>query len=124
MTGNGIWDSIVALLIGGFVAVRAVGLARQVLAVLGQHVPEGMDIEVVAADLAAVEGVEDVHDLHAWTLTSGMHVATAHLVLRAEASAPEVLQGAQLILRQNYGVEHATLQVEASASRNCEELTW
>lgn len=48
-TGNGIWDTIVALLIGGFVAVRAVGLARQVLAVLGQHVPEGMDIEVVAA---------------------------------------------------------------------------
>lgn len=68
--------------------------------------------------------MEDVHDLHAWTLTSGMHVATAHLVLRAKASAPEVLQGAQLILRQNYGVEHATLQVEASASRNCEELTW
>ena len=81
LTGNGWWDTIVALAIGVFVAVRAVLLGREVLAVLGQHVPEGMEIDDVVADLEAVDGVADVHDLHVWTLTSGMHVATAHLVL-------------------------------------------
>ena len=124
MTGNGIWDTVVAIAIGLFVAVRAVGLGRQVLAVLGQHVPAGLDIETVAGRLGAVEGVDDVHDLHAWTLTSGMHVATAHLVLRAGAPSQPVLQEAQRILRREYGIEHATLQVETAPSANCDEVRW
>ncbi|GAW49780.1 MULTISPECIES: cation diffusion facilitator family transporter [unclassified Nocardioides] len=124
LTGDSIWDTVVALLIGGFVAVRAVVLGREVLAVLGQHVPNGMDIDVVAADLAAVDGVADVHDLHAWTLTSGMNVATAHLVLVAGADARGTLQSAQVVLRTNHGVAHATLQVEELATRACDELNW
>lgn len=124
LTGNSVWDTVVALLIGGFVAVRAVVLGREVLAVLGQHVPNGMDIETVASDLAAVDGVADVHDLHVWTLTSGMNVATAHLVLVEGADARHALQGAQAVLRQNHGVAHATLQVEELATHACNELNW
>lgn len=124
LTGDGWWDTIVALAIGAFVAVRAVALGRQVLAVLGQHAPAGLDVDQVAADLSMIEGVDDVHDLHAWTLTSGMHVATAHLVLVEEADSARVLQEAQRILRSDYGMEHATLQVEAAASRSCHELNW
>ncbi|GAA3511633.1 hypothetical protein FHR32_008165 [Streptosporangium album] len=78
-TGQSFWDTFVALAIGVFVAVRAIALGRQVVAVLGQHVPEGIDSAAVTADLAAIDGVRDVHDLHLWTLTSGMNVATAHL---------------------------------------------
>ncbi|MFF7234444.1 cation diffusion facilitator family transporter [Streptomyces sioyaensis] len=66
-TGNAVWDNVIALAIGAFVVVRAVMLGRQVLAVLGQHVPEGMDIDTVSADLAAVDGVAAVHDLRLWT---------------------------------------------------------
>ena len=75
------------------------------------------------ADLAAVEGVDDVHDLHVWTLTSGMHVATAHLV----ATTPlveAVLNDARTVLRRDHGIEHATLQVEAAADQGCHELGW
>lgn len=79
-TGEGYWDTVVALAIGAFVAVRAVMLGREVLAVLGQHVPAGMEVESIARDLEGVDGVDDVHDLHVWTLTSGMRVATAHYV--------------------------------------------
>lgn len=123
-TGRGWWDTIVALAIGAFVAVRAVGLGRQVLAVLGQHAPAGVDVDAMAADLAAVPGVEDVHDLHAWTLTSGMHVATAHLLLLQDTQAQSVLQEAQRLLRVDYGIEHATLQVETRPTAACEEIAW
>lgn len=55
-TGQPFWDTVVALVIGVFVAVRAIGLGRQVFAVLGQHVPEGMDATAVATDLAESTG--------------------------------------------------------------------
>ena len=124
LTGDGWWDTVVALAIGIFVAVRAVGLGRQVLAVLGQHAPAGLDVDKVAADLAGIAGVDDVHDLHAWTLTSGMNVATAHLLLVSDADSGTVLQEAQRILRSDHGMEHATLQVEAATNRSCHELNW
>lgn len=123
-TGDPIWDTVVALAIGVFIAVRATFLGRQVLAVLGQHVPRGVDIDAVTTDLEQLDGVEDVHDLHLWTLTSGMHVATAHLVAADDAEVPSILDGARDLLRHQHGVAHATLQVEPRASRTCEELDW
>jgi cobalt-zinc-cadmium efflux system protein len=123
-TGQSWWDTAVALAIGVFVAVRAVALGRQVVAVLGQHAPEDMDLERVTDDLAAIDGVDDVHDLHVWTLTSGMHVATAHLVATAGASAEGILQAARTVLSANHGVEHATIQVEAVEGAKCHELGW
>lgn len=104
VTGAPIWDSIVALGIGLFVVVRAVSLGRQVLAVLAQHVPAGIDPDSVAADLQEVEGVQSVHDLHLWTLTSGMHVATVHLVTGDLADSHGVLDRARELLRSRHGI--------------------
>ncbi len=117
VTGAGAWDTVVAVAIGAFVAVRAVLLGREVLAVLGQHVPQDVDLDAVVRDLEAVPGVAEVHDLHAWTLTSGMNVATAHLVLRVGADSQVVLNQAQATLRGRHGMDHATLQVEANPAR-------
>ncbi|HEX6054466.1 MAG TPA: cation diffusion facilitator family transporter [Intrasporangium sp.] len=123
-TKNAIWDTVVALAIGIFVAIRAVILGRQVLAVLAQHVPENVDIDEVTTDLEALPGVRDVHDLHLWTLTSGMLVATAHLVSEEGAQTPDLLEEAKGVLRDKHGVLHATLQVEPARSRECHELDW
>ncbi len=123
-TGQSVWDTLVALGIGLFVAVRAVILGRQVLAVLGQHVPQGMELERVVADLQRVEGVAGVHDLHVWTLTSGMNVATAHLVLETNAVAQRVLTEAQTVLSVQHRVEHATLQTETALTAQCHEVNW
>jgi cobalt-zinc-cadmium efflux system protein len=112
---------LVAAAIAVFVAIRAVWLGREVLAVLGQHAPAGMDPADVEAALCGVPGVSTIHDLHLWTLTSGMHVATAHLV--ASGDTDEVLRLAAARLRQDFGVEHATLQVE-SETHHCRELSW
>ncbi|MBS45239.1 MAG: cation transporter [Nocardioides sp.] len=116
-TGSPWWDTGVALAIAAFVAVRAVFLGREVLAVLGQHAPAGIDPADVEQRLSGIAGVEEVHDLHLWTLTSGMNVATAHLV--ADENGDAVLDAARELLRE-IGVEHATLQVE-SCQRDCTE---
>lgn len=123
-TGSPVWDTVVALAIGLFVVVRAVSLGRQVLAVLGQHVPAGMDLDAVTADLCGVGGVQSVHDLHLWTLTSGMHVATVHLVAADLADSHGVLDRARDVLRSKHGVAHATLQIEPADHQGCAELGW
>ena len=124
VTGSPVWDTVVALAIGLFVIVRAISLGRQVLAVLGQHVPAGIDPDAVTADLFAVEGVQSVHDLHLWTLTSGMHVATVHLVTDDSADSHGVLDQARDLLRSRHGVAHATLQIEPADHQGCAELGW
>jgi cobalt-zinc-cadmium efflux system protein len=83
-----------------------------------------MNPDAVANALGEVTGVRDVHDLHVWTLTSGMNVATAHLVTGQDADAHEVLDQARQVMRTRFGVEHATLQVEPDTHTACKELTW
>lgn len=123
-TGNAWWDTGIALTIAVFVAVRAVILGREVLTVLGQHAPSDMAPDAVERALAEVPGVADVHDLHVWTLTSGMNVATAHLMTDEAADAHAVLDNARTVMGTKFGVEHATLQVEPSTHTGCKEVTW
>ncbi|CAB4774761.1 unannotated protein [freshwater metagenome] len=122
-TGSAWWDTAIAFAIAVFVAVRAVILGREVLAVLGQHAPAGVEPARVEDELAGIAGVTDVHDLHLWTLTSGMNVATAHLVAATAADTDGVLAAARDVLRQQFGVEHATLQVETDPA-SCHEMSW
>jgi cobalt-zinc-cadmium efflux system protein len=121
VTGNAFWDTAVALAIGVFVVVRAVPLGRQVLGVLAQHAPHGVDPARVTADLAAIEGVGGVHDVHLWTLTSGMNVATAHLVTEPGADDHAVLDRAQHLMRDEHGIAHATVQLEPAVHAGCDE---
>ena len=123
-TGSAVWDTAVALAIAAFVAVRALFLAREVLAVLGQHAPAGIHPPDAEAALRGVADVVDVHDLHLWTLTSGMNVATAHLVCRDGADPTQVLTEAASVLRERFSIEHATIQVEPSSARACVETSW
>jgi cobalt-zinc-cadmium efflux system protein len=123
-TGSSRWDTVVAVLIACFVAVRAVVLGREVVAVLGQHAPAGIHPVEAEEALRTVEEVVDVHDLHLWTLTSGMHVATAHLVCRDGADPTRVLTDAAAVLRERFAIDHATIQVEPRSARACVETTW
>lgn len=124
LTGSGAWDTVVALAIAVFVVVRALRLGREVLAVLGQHAPAGVEPTEVAEELAALDGVADVHDLHVWQLTSGMDVATAHLVTTPTATTHDVLDRARHTLQTRFGIAHATLQVEPADHTGCDEVAW
>lgn len=120
-TGQAAWDTGIALAIGLFVVVRAVPLGRQVLAVLAQHAPPGLEPAAIVEDLAAIPGVDDVHDVHLWTLTSGMHVATAHLVTDPATDAHTVLDRAQHLMRATHDIAHATIQLEPKTHEACNE---
>jgi cobalt-zinc-cadmium efflux system protein len=123
-TGEPLWDTLVAIGIAAFVAVRAVALGREVLSVLLQQAPRDLDAGTVESDLRALPGVTDVHDLHVWTLTSGMNVLTAHVVTRDEDATHQVLDSARDVLRERHGVRHATLQVEPATHTGCHEVGW
>lgn len=124
-TGDGWWDTAVALAIAIFVGVRAIWLGREVLAVLGQHAPKDLDPQEVADALESVPDVAEVHDLHLWTLTSGMSVATAHLVTASTSpDSTRVLTDAGSLMRDRFGVEHATIQVEPPDSSACSRTSW
>ncbi|UAK36262.1 cation diffusion facilitator family transporter [Gordonia bronchialis] len=122
-TGRGYADIIVAVLIALWVVPRALRLATDALRILNQQAPAHVDVEALRHDLAELDIVDDVHDLHVWSLTTGMDVATVHL----GSSCPnaEVLAAAQGVLSR-YGLDHATIQVDPVARQHdCrDELTW
>ncbi|UQN31357.1 cation diffusion facilitator family transporter [Brachybacterium kimchii] len=123
-TGSTLWDTAIALAIGVFVALRALILGREVLSVLGQETPRHLDPGSVGEDLRAVPGVTDVHDLHLWTVTSGMDVLTVHLRVREGADGHAVLDAAESMLRERHGLDHCTLQIEPEDHRTDQETTW
>ncbi|EYT56974.1 cation transporter [Dietzia sp. UCD-THP] len=123
-TGSTVWDLVVAVAIAAFIVIRAGMLGRQVVAVLAQHAPAGVDPAAVESELASVPGVEEVHDLHLWTLTSGMDVGTVHLVAAPGALHAGILDEARRVLREGHGIEHATVQIETAGVVECRALGW
>ena len=117
-------DPLFAALIGLFILPRAWRLGRQALRVLVQAAPAGMDLDRMRRDLSELQGVIDVHDLHVWTLTSDMDVATVHLMTREGTDPHPVLDQARKVLQNDYAISHATLQVEPDTHQGCSEVTW
>ena len=117
-------DPVVGIGIAAWIVPRTIRLAGQALRILVQAAPPGTDIDALRADLAAVDGVVDVHDLHVWTLTSDMDVASAHLMVGTSVDHHGVLDRARDLLRERYGIGHATLQVEPEDHTGCDEVGW
>ncbi|MBX6356852.1 MAG: cation transporter [Micromonosporaceae bacterium] len=125
LTGWQYADPIVAVAVGLFILPRTWQLARAAVRILVQAAPAHLDVTAVRNRLAEVPGVLDVHDLHVWTLTSGMEVASAHLTLDPGAEVGPVLAAARESLQDDFRIEHATLQVEPAGSPGaCREIGW
>jgi cobalt-zinc-cadmium efflux system protein len=124
VTGWSRADPIVAVAIGLWILPRTWRLAAGSLRILVQAAPAGLDVAGLRADLASVPGVVDVHDLHVWTLTSEMEVVSAHLMIAAGTDPHPVLDRARDVLRRQYAIDHATLQVEPDDHTGCAEVNW
>ncbi|MCB0976771.1 MAG: cation transporter, partial [Acidimicrobiales bacterium] len=124
LTGQTWIDPAVGVGIGLFILPRTWKLAGQALRILVQAAPAHVDLDAMSEELASLEGVSDVHDLHVWTLTSEMDVATVHLMVGRDVDQHRVLDQARELLQANYGIGHATLQVEPDDHRGCDEVTW
>ena len=105
-------DPIIGAGIGLFILPRAWRLGRDALRILLEMAPPDVDVGVAERELAALPGVADVHDLHIWTLTSGMNMASGHLTVATAADVGPVLQQARALLAERFEVTHVTLQCE------------
>ncbi len=109
-------DAVASLLIAAFIVPRAASLLRDVADVLLEGTPAGVDLEELRAHILAAPGVVDVHDLHVWTITSGMPVMSAHVVVdgsvTAMGEAHQVLDRLSECLSEHFDVEHSTFQIE------------
>jgi cobalt-zinc-cadmium efflux system protein len=123
LTGWAYADPIIAAALALFIVPRTWALGRAAVRVLVQAAPEHLDVDAVRATLNTVPGVCDVHDLHVWTLTSGMEVASAHLSLDSGADLGTVLSRARAALHEAYGIDHATLQAEPAGGCRA-AVTW
>lgn len=120
-TGAQFWDALIAVAIAVFVIVRALMLGSEVLVVLGQQAPPGIDPAEVHDSLRGIDGVEEVHDLHLWRLTSGVDIATAHLVVGDLSARDAVLHAATERLQERFGISCATLQLEPMPRDDCHD---
>ncbi|MFE6157540.1 cation diffusion facilitator family transporter [Streptomyces sp. NPDC056486] len=109
-------DPIASLVIGLMIVPRTVKLLRETLNVLLESAPKGVDMAEVRSHILDLPGVEDVHDLHAWTITSGMPVLSAHVVVSSETlngiGNEKMLHELQGCLGDHFDVEHCTFQLE------------
>jgi cation diffusion facilitator family transporter len=118
-TGWAYADTIASLAIGVLVLPRAWQLLREALDVLLEAAPRGVDLDQVRAHILDVDGVLGVHDLHAWTITSGQPVLSAHVVLTDESLADgnggPVLDALCECLGEHFDMDHCTFQLETAA---------
>ena len=116
LTGFTRADPIASLAVGALILPRTWRLLREALDVLLEGSPRGVDTTEVRRHLNEVDGVIDVHDLHAWTITSGHPVLSAHVVVDAtvlaEGRSPVILDRLQECLRGHFDVDHSTFQLE------------
>ena len=113
-------DPLISAGIGLLVLPRTLSLLSQSAHILLEGAPGEIDVSKARADLAAIPGVEEIHDLHVWTLTSGMHSASVHVRAAADSPRGQVLADVQRVLRDDLRVEHATVQVEWGSAVTCE----
>jgi len=105
-------DPILSLAVAGLILFSTLSLLREALHVLMEGVPPNLQMESVGQQMAGMEGVRSVHDLHIWTLASGRIALSAHLEVHDLNVWPKILEATQIMLHQQFDIDHVTLQPE------------
>ena len=113
-------DALASVLIAILILPRTWSLLKEAVDVLLEASPKGIDLAELRSHILEAEGVADVHDLHAWTITSGVNVVSAHVVLDPDASPPAVLDELCGCLSGDFDIEHSTFQLETADRRRLE----
>jgi cobalt-zinc-cadmium efflux system protein len=113
-TGIHALDPVVAFLIAAFIARSGYTIAKDSAYILLEGAPSHVDMEEIRDSIMKTEKVLDVHDLHVWTITSGMNALSGHIVVPDQilSEADKVVQAINKKLLENYGIGHTTIQVE------------
>jgi cobalt-zinc-cadmium efflux system protein len=114
LTGNPLADPIVSILIGFLILASSWGILNESLNILLEGVPKGVDMAALEQAIVAVPGVLGTHDLHVWTVGSGIVACSCHIVVNEQtvSSGQQILRAVAGMLRERFHVAHATIQVE------------
>lgn len=105
-------DPLASVLIAMLVIYSSWRLLTEAVAVLMESAPHGIDVDEVRAAMGAAPGVVDVHDLHVWSITSGLDSLSAHVVIEEGHSHSELLTALRAMLDERFGIDHVTIQIE------------
>ena len=111
-TGWNAADPLISILVGALLLASSWKLVRESVDVLLEAVPRHLDVAAVGSALMSVRGVDDVHDLHVWTLTSGYLAMSVHAVVADPAENQRVLEEIRSCARERFGIGHVTVQIE------------
>jgi len=117
ITGWGTVDPIIAVFIGGIILWGAVRLVRESADILLEAVPKHIQLDKVIETIKNVPGVEEVHDIHLWTITSGIYALSAHLVIEDQtvSRSAEIVKTVNQDLARYFNITHTTLQLECES---------
>lgn len=107
-------DPIISVIVALLILKSAWGVLKQSIHILMEGSPVMINEEEVLAILENIEGVKNVHDLHIWTITSGLDTLSCHILIEDKKDEQKVLQQAINLIRDNYKIEHTTIQIEKS----------
>ena len=113
-------DPMVSFLIGGLIIYGSWGLIREGVDILMESVPANVDLDELRADLLAVRGTEEVHDLHVWCLATHQFALSAHAVIAPDAEHDRVLDAMSAMLERKFKIRHVTLQLERDNRKESE----
>ena len=114
-TGYTILDPLISMAIGVIIFVGGAKIVRESLLVLMESVPDKFDLERIREDIGMVEGVEDVHELHLWAVSTEHYSLTAHVFCREDIQPYCVILAINYLLKTKYGISHTTIQIEHPA---------
>lgn len=114
LTGEAVADPVVSLLIGGLILWSSWGVLSESVNVLLEAAPKGLDMATVERSVKGVPGVLNVHHLHVWTVASGIVACSCHVVVAEQSvrSGQQVLRAVVELLDHQFGIGHATVQIE------------
>ena len=113
-------DPLTSFLVGGLILYCSWRLVRDSVDILLEGTPAHIDLDLVRSELCKVEGVESIHDLHVWTLTSGMHAMSCHAVLSGNEDRHKILKELSQIVRLQFKIDHTTIQLEETSLQHQE----
>lgn len=105
-------DPIISVVIGFFVIPRTYRIVRSAVDILMEGTPEGLDVDEVESAMANLPDVESVHDLHCWSITTGIVALSAHVRVTARADGDALITSMQEMLEERFDIDHTTIQIE------------
>jgi len=112
ITGFLIFDPIISIIIGGIIFTGGARIIRESYFILMESVPRKFNLDEVRANIAEVEGVEDVHELHLWAISSDHYSLSAHVFIDNKIQPFCIILAINDTLKKNYGITHSTIQME------------